>query len=98
MKTKALIAVCLASAFALPVLADDGSEYRWPVDKRVELKDGGTLIVYKDGRTAVQDRHGNPAWRLKADGAVETRTGERVTLNGNAIERLDVLHRAPSRN
>lgn len=93
MKSRHLIAAAIASALALPALADDWFPSRWPVDKTVELKDGGTLIVYKDGKTAVENRYGRPL-SVKPGESVETRSGERIVLKSNAVERLDASHPA----
>lgn len=87
-----LVTAATLSLMSLTVFAADGYPRVWPIEKRVELKDGGTLIVYKDGKTAVEDRYGNPVWKVRAGGTVETRTGERVAINSNEMQRLDRSH------
>lgn len=93
MKPKKLIVAALVSAFALPTFADDRFPARWPVEKRIELKDGGALLIYKDGKTAVENRYGRPA-SVKAGESVETRSGEQIVLKSNEVQRLDASHPA----
>lgn len=95
MKFSSLATAAIVSLMSpLPVFAEDGFPNVWPAEKRTELKDGGALIVYKDGKMAVEDRYGNPAWKVRAGAMVETRTGERVTVSSNEIQRLDRSHPA----
>ncbi len=96
MKPEKLIVAALVSAFALPAFADDRFPTVWAVEKRVELKDGGALLIYKDGKTAVEDRYGRPAWAVKPGASVETRSGERITIETNEIDRVERAHPAPS--
>lgn len=96
MKSTNLIVAAVVAAFSLPAFADDQFPERWPIDKRVELKDGGGLIVYRDGKMAVEDKYGNPRGQIRRGDSVETATGERVVVNSNEMERLDRSH--PKRN
>ena len=84
----AKIAVIAASALiATSALADNKGH----VIDTYKLKDGSTLSVYEDGKTAVSDKFDQPV--LKEDGSVlETVSGEKVMVKGNEIWRL---HRRP---
>lgn len=80
----AKFAVIAASALiATSALADNKGH----VVETHMLKDGSTLSVYEDGKTAVSDKFGNPV--IKEDGSVlETVRGEKVMVKGNEIWRL----------
>lgn len=92
MKLRNVIVGAVVSAFSLAAFADDRFPERWAVQKRVELKDGSGLVVYSDGKMAVEDRYGNPVGKIKRGDSVETTTGERVVVNSNEAERLDRSH------
>lgn len=96
MKSRSLIVAAIASAFSLPAVSDDRFPERWPVEKQIQLKDGGGLVLYRDGKMAVEDRYGNPAWKIKRGDSVETASGEKTVVNSNETERLDRSH--PARN
>lgn len=78
------IAVIAATALiATSAWADD----KGTVVETFKLKDGSTVNVYEDGKTAVVDNVGRPV--VKEEGAmVETVDGETVMLKGNEIWRL----------
>ena len=92
MKSRTLIVAAAMSAFSLTAFANDRFPNAWPMEKQVELKDGGRLLLYKDGKMAVEDKYGNPVWTIKSGGTVEARNGEKITVNSNEIQRLDRSH------
>lgn len=96
MKSRNLIVAAVVAAFSAAASADDRFPERWAVEKRVELKDGAGLVVYSDGKMAVEDKYGNPLWKIKRGDSVETVTGESILVNSNEGERLDRSH--PQRN
>ena len=92
MKTRTLIAAAMLAAFAASAFADHNWPPLWDVDKRIELSDGGTLVVYKDGKTAVEDRYGRPAWFLKPGTTLQTRGGASIRIDSNETQRLGGAH------
>ena len=56
----------------------------------MNLKDGSTLYVFKDGKMAKEDRFGRAVY-LRSGEVLETRDGRNVTAVGNEDARLDVL-------
>ena len=96
MKSRNFVVAAVLSVLALPAFSDDRFPERWSVEKRVELKGGAGLVVYSDGRMAVEDRYGNPLAKIRRGDSVEAANGENIVVNGNETERLDRSH--PARN
>ena len=62
------------------------------VAKSYELKDGSTVYVFKDGKMAMENKVGQVV-SMKEGHAMETRDGQKITMKGNEVWRLDqVLH------
>lgn len=83
------IATTLASLLlTTSALALDSGE----VTKSIPLKDGSTVHVFPNGKMGMEDRFGNAAHM--ADGHVmEARSGEKITMKGNEVARIDAaLH------
>lgn len=55
-----------------------------------DLKDGGALYVFKNGKMALEDKFGRVS-QLKGGEVLETKDGKRITANGNEIAELDFL-------
>lgn len=91
MKTKlaklALIAV-LSTAGATTAFAHDAA--RAEAKQVIELKDGSTLYIFKDGKMAMEDRYGR-ATRMEQGAAMETRDGQKITMQGDEVARLNSL-------
>lgn len=86
-----LTAVAVAALVAVasaPVLAHDAVALAAP--QVMNLKDGSTLYVFKDGRMAKEDKFGR-AVNLTGGEALETRDGRNLTAVGNEVARLDEL-------
>jgi predicted lipoprotein with Yx(FWY)xxD motif len=87
------IALVLSAAFAgmtTPALANDALENSSIVKTRVELDDGGTLYVFKDGKMAREDRFGRAVYLKKGETLV-ARDGTKIAAVGNEVARLDAL-------
>ena len=56
------------------------------VNKSMELKDGSTVHVFKDGKMGMEDRLGNTL-SMKEGQAMEARNGQPITMVGNEIAR-----------
>ena len=91
MKTKlaklALIAA-LSAAGATTALAHDVA--RAEAKQMIELKDGSTLYIFKDGKMAMEDRYGR-ATRMELGTVMETRDGQRITMESDEVARLQSL-------
>mgnify|MGYP003382031687 CR=1 FL=1 len=91
MKTKfaklALIAV-LSTVSATTAFAHDAA--RAEAKQVIELKDGSTLYVFKDGKMAMEDKVGR-ATRMEPGAVMETRDGQKVTMQDDEVARLHAL-------
>lgn len=91
MKTKlvklALIAV-LSAAGATSAFAHDAA--RAEAKQVIDLKDGSTLYIFKDGRMAMEGRYGN-ATRMEHGMTMETKDGQKITMQGDEVARLHSL-------
>ena len=91
MKTKlaklALIAV-LSTVGATTVFAGDTA--RADAKQVIELKDGSTVYIFKDGKMAMEDKVGR-ATRMKKDTVMETKDGQKIIMHGDEVMRLDSL-------
>ena len=56
----------------------------------VELKDGSTVYVFKDGNMAMADKFGK-AKRMKPDTVMETKDGNKIMMHGDEVMFLDNL-------
>jgi hypothetical protein len=63
----------------------------------INLKDGSTLYVFRDGKMAKADRLGRPVY-LNNGEVLEARDGRRVTAVGNEVARLASLMSDGHRN
>ncbi len=88
MNTKSLLIAVLATAvggMAVPALAHHA------VDQTsvqvINLKDGSTLFVFKDGKMAKADKYNRPVY-LKDGEVLEATDGRKVTAAGNEVARL----------
>ena len=79
-----LAAAC--SIVAISAFAVDASK----VDKTIELKDGSTLYVFKDGKMGMEKKSGGTA-RMKAGHVMEAKDGQKYMMVGDEVARLDWL-------
>jgi hypothetical protein len=56
----------------------------------VQLKDGGILYVFHNGKMAKEDRYGRAEY-LKANEVLETADGRRITATSNEVALLQSL-------
>lgn len=63
------------------------------VEKSIELKDGSTVYIFKDGKMGMEDKMGR-AVRMKKDTVMETKDGQKILMHGDEVMRLDnILHK-----
>lgn len=91
MKTKlaklALIAV-LSTAGATTVFAHDAA--RAEAKQMLELNDGSTLYIFKDGKMAMEDRYGRAA-RMELGTVKEITDGRQLKMESDEVARLHSL-------
>jgi hypothetical protein len=59
-------------------------------EKVIELKDGSTVYIFKDGKMAMEDKVGR-AKRMDQDVVMETRDGRKIMMHGDEVMLLDSL-------
>jgi len=85
MLKKVLIAA-VGGLMAMSALAADQSK----VDKSIELKDGSTVYIFKDGKMGMENKLGRVE-AMKAGHVMETKDGKKIVMIGNEVWRLEEL-------
>lgn len=87
MLKKTLVAIA-GGCIAVSAFAVDASR----VEKSIELKDGSTVYLFKDGKMGMEDKMGR-AVRMKPGHVMETKDGQRIIMVGDEVARLEpILH------
>lgn len=60
------------------------------ITQSIPLRDGSTIVVFKDGKMAMQDKLGRTV-RMQQGHVMVTATGERVIMIGDEVARLDTI-------
>lgn len=92
---KNLLMIAAVSLAASSSLADDAA--RAAAQKTIELKDGSTLYIFKDGKMSMADKFGRPM-RMKKGVVMETKDGEKIIMHGDEVARLESLTRQGHQN
>lgn len=82
-----LIAV-LSTVGATTAFAHDAA--RAEAKQVIDLKDGSTLFIFKDGKMAMENQYGS-ATRMEQGVAMETRDGQKITMQSDEVARLHTL-------
>ena len=90
---KKILVTAAASMVALSAFAVDASK----VVKSVELKDGSTVYLFKDGKMGMETKLGK-VMPMKEGQVMETKDGQRVIMIGNEVARLETVLHADHRN
>ena len=85
---KKMLMVAIMSAVSVTAFASD--EARAAAQQVIELKDGSTLYIFKDGKMGMEDKYGR-ATRMKKDTVMETKDGQKIMMHGDEVMRLDNL-------
>ena len=85
---KKLLMVVALSAVTATAFAGDAA--RAEAKQVIELKDGSTLYIFKDGKMGMEDKLGR-AVRMKEGTVMETKDGQKVIMQGDEVMRLDQL-------
>ena len=83
---KKLLMVVAMSAVTATAFAVDAAQ----VEKSIELKDGSTVYIFKDGKMGMEDKLGR-AVRMKKDTVMEAKDGQKIIMHGDEVMRLDNL-------
>lgn len=78
--------IAVAAAISLFALSANAADNPKP-EKSIMLKDGSTVHIYKDGKMAMEDKHGRPQ-HMKEGHAMETKDGQKIMMKGNEMWRL----------
>lgn len=60
------------------------------VQKVVELKDGSTVYIFKDGKMAMENKYGHIE-RMAPGHVMETKDGQKITMQGDEVARLQTI-------
>lgn len=85
--TSAALAIALGS-MAAPAQADHALANA--VKTSIELRDGSTLHIFKDGKMAKEDAFGRAVF-LKRGEILTAKDGRQITAVGNEVARLEAL-------
>ena len=83
---KKLLMVIAMSAVTATAFAVDAAQ----VEKSIELKDGSTVYIFKDGKMGMEDKLGR-AVRMKKDTVMEAKDGQKIIMHGDEVMRLNSL-------
>ncbi|SBT10422.1 Copper resistance protein K [Candidatus Propionivibrio aalborgensis] len=86
---KKMLMIAALSTVGVSAYAVDAAQ----VEKSIELKDGSTVYIFKDGKMGMEDKLGR-AVRMKKDTVMETKDGQKIMMHGDEVMRLDnILHK-----
>lgn len=85
---KKLLMVVVMSTVAASAFATDAA--RAAAQKTIEMKNGSTLYIFKDGKMSMENKHG-AAIRMKKGVVMETKDGQKLMMHGDEVMRLDSL-------
>jgi len=81
---KKFLIVAAMSAIGVSAYAFDTTD----VQKSVQLKDGSTVHIFKNGKMAMEDKYGRSA-SMKPGQVMEAVDGQKITMQGNEVARLE---------
>lgn len=87
---KNILMVVAMGAVIAPVFADDVA--RAAAKQTIEMKDGSTVFIFKDGKMSMQDKLGRTT-RMKKGVVMETKDGRKIMMQGDEVMRLESLSR-----
>lgn len=85
---KKLATVVAIAVISGQVLASEAA--RQEAKQVVELKDGSTLYIFRDGKTAVENQYGRPI-AVRPNAELEAKDGQKYMIQGNEVGRLELL-------
>lgn len=93
MLKKMLVVAALSVIGTTGAFASD--EARAAAKEVIELKDGSTVYIFKDGKMAMEDKFGRSV-RMKKDTVMETKDGQKIMMHGDEVMRLENILRLGS--
>ncbi len=87
---KHLVTAVVMSVAAVSAFAADAAMAN--AEKAIQMKDGSTLYIFKDGKMAMEDKVGR-AMRMKKGVVMETKDGQKLMMYGDEVMRLEQLLR-----
>lgn len=85
---KKLLMVVATSALASTAFA--GHAAHAEAKQVIDLKDGSTLYIFKDGKMGMEDKFGR-TMRMKSGTVMETKDGQKIIMHGDEVARLETL-------
>ncbi|MBI5920682.1 MAG: periplasmic Cu(I)/Cu(II)-binding protein CopK [Betaproteobacteria bacterium] len=85
MLKKLLMVVALSAVTASAIAVD-----RAQVKATIDLKDGSTVYIFKDGKMGMEDKFGRATY-MESGHVMETKDGKKIIMNGNEIWRVEEL-------
>ncbi len=87
---KHLAAAAILSALAVPAFAGNWpAPESWQVAQRIELKDGTYLNIYKDGKSAMENRFGQSV-SMQPGHSMQSKDGRTMNMAGNETTRVEL--------
>lgn len=83
---KKFLIIAASSMVALSAFAVDKGN----VQKSIELKNGSTVYVFKDGKMGMEDKLGRAA-RMKPGQVMEAKDGQKLIMVGDEVMRVESL-------
>ncbi len=88
MLKKVLVAVAVSAVAVSAFAWDDGG-----IEKSIDLKDGNTVHVFKDGKMGMENPYGYVV-AMEEGHVMEAKDGRKIVMQGNETARLNaVLYR-----
>jgi len=88
MMFKKILLVAAISSIGVSAFAFNNDQ----VQKSVQLKTGSTVHIFKDGKMAMEDKYGRPQ-RMQEGAVMEVENGQKITMQGDEVARLDSILR-----
>ena len=83
---KKILVAAASSMIALSAFAVDSTQ----VEKSIQLKDGSTVYIFKDGKMGMENQFGRTI-SMKPGQVMETKDGKQIDMKGNEVERAHQL-------
>lgn len=84
---KIISGILLSTVVALSAQAETNN---LDIERTIPLKDGSTVVVFKNGKMGMQDKLGR-AVQMKPGVIMEAQDGQRLIMIGNEVMRVDSL-------
>lgn len=92
---KKFLVVATAGLISVSAFAADAA--RSEAKQVIELKDGATLYVFKDGKMGMEDKLGR-AMRMQEGAEMETKDGQKFKMTSDEVARMHLLLTKGHRN